>query len=67
MHGSYIDNDPSKFQVTLTFDQQSDGKTVMTLRQLHPTVEQRNAVVGFGAVELGLQTLQKLDRHAGDS
>lgn len=61
-HGSDIDNDPGRFLVTLTFDEQSDGKTVMTLRQLHPTVEQRNAVVGFGAVELGLQTLQKLAR-----
>lgn len=59
-HGSDVDNDPNRFLVTLTFDAQSDGKTVMTLRQLHPTVEQREAVIGFGAVELGLQTLQKL-------
>ncbi len=62
-HGSDIDDDPSRFRVTLTFDEQSDGKTVFTLRQLHPTAEQRNAVVGFGAVELGLQTLQKLALH----
>jgi uncharacterized protein YndB with AHSA1/START domain len=61
-HGSDVDNDPGRFLVTLTFDEQSDGKTVMTLRQLHPTVEQRNTVVGFGAVELGIQTLQKLAR-----
>ena len=62
-HGSDIDDDPARFRVTLTFDEQSDGKTVLTLRQLHPTVEQRNAGIGFGAVELGLQTLQKLARH----
>jgi hypothetical protein len=45
--------------------EQEDGKTVLTLRQLHPTVEQRDAGIGFGAVELGLQTMQKLARHLG--
>lgn len=64
-HGTDVDDDPGRFRVTLTFDEQSDGKTVLTLRQLHPTVEQRNAVIGFGAVELGLQTLQKLAHHLG--
>ena len=33
--------------------------------QLHPTVEQRDARIGFGAVELGLQTMHKLARHPG--
>jgi hypothetical protein len=63
IHSSDIDDDPGRFRVTVTFDAQSDGKTVVTLRQLHPTVEQRNAVIGFGAVELGLQTLHKLEQH----
>lgn len=62
-HGPDLDDDPTRFRVTLTFDEQSDGKTVLTLRQLHPTVEQRNAGVGFGAVELGLQTMDKLAHH----
>ena len=53
--------------VPITFDEQADGKTVLTLRQLHPTVEQRDAGVDFGAVELGLQTMQKLARHLGDA
>ena len=44
---------------------EADGKTVLTLRQLHPTVEQRDAGVGFGAVELGLQTMRKLAHHLG--
>ncbi|MBV8561185.1 MAG: ATPase, partial [Acidimicrobiia bacterium] len=44
---------------------QGDGKTVLTLRQLHPTAEQRETKLGFGAVELGLQTLNKLARHLG--
>jgi uncharacterized protein YndB with AHSA1/START domain len=64
-HGSDIDDDPNRFRVTLTFDEQDDGKTVLTLRQLHPTVEQRNAGIGFGAVELGMQTMDKLARHLG--
>ena len=59
-HGSDIDDDPERFRVTLTFDSQQDGKTVLSLRQLHPTVEQRLAGIGFGAVELGGQTLDKL-------
>jgi len=62
-HGSDIDDDPARFRVTITLDEQADGKTVLTLRQLHPTVEQRDAGIGFGAVELGLQTLQKLAHH----
>ena len=62
-HGSDVDDDPGRFRVTVTFDEQDDGKTVLTLRQLHPTREQRKATIGFGAVELGYQTLAKLARH----
>jgi uncharacterized protein YndB with AHSA1/START domain len=51
--------------VTITLDEQADGKTVLALRQLHPTVEQRDAGISFGAVELGLQTMHKLARHLG--
>ena len=64
-HGSDVDDDPARFRVTITLDEQGDGKTVLTLRQLHPTAEQRAAKLGFGAVELGLQTLQKLAHHLG--
>ena len=35
-HGSDMDDDPARFRMTITFDEQSDGKTVITLRQLHP-------------------------------
>jgi uncharacterized protein YndB with AHSA1/START domain len=62
-HGHDKDNDPGKFRVTITFDEQTDKKTVVTLRQLHPTKAQRDAGVGFGAVELGLQTLDKLAEY----
>ena len=64
-HGSDVDDAPGRFRVTITLDEQADGKTVLTLRQLHPTVEQRHAAIGFGAVELGLQTMRKLARHLG--
>lgn len=64
-HGSDQDDDPGRFHVTVTFDAQSDGKTVLTMRQLHPTRAQRDAGIGFGAVEFGYQTLGKLARHLG--
>ena len=41
-HGSDMDDDPARFRSTITFDEQSDGKTVITLRQLHPTKAQRD-------------------------
>ena len=62
-HGADSDDDPARFRATITFDEQSDGKTVITMRQLLPTKAQRDATIGFGAVEYGYQTLEKLARH----
>lgn len=62
-HGSDRENDPGRFRMLVTFDEQTDGKTVLTLRQMHPSREQREAGIGFGAVEYGGQTLEKLARH----
>lgn len=62
-HGSDKDDDPNRFRVTVTFDEQSNGKTVATLRQLHPTKAQRDAGVGFGAVEIGNGTMNNLERY----
>jgi uncharacterized protein YndB with AHSA1/START domain len=59
-HGTPDPDDPDRFRVTVTFDEQSDGKTVLTLRQLHPSAARRRVVIGFGAVEYGLQTLDGL-------
>ena len=68
-HGTADPGDPDRFRVTVTFDSQADGKTVLTLRQLHPSRERRQTVIGFGAVEYGLQTLNGLatwlDRQPG--
>ena len=65
-HGYDRDDDPDRFRVTVTLDEQENGKTVLTLRQLHPTAERRRTTIGFGAVELGLQTLDKLAAHLRD-
>ena len=62
-HGTDTDDDPNRFRVIVTFDEQSNGKTVVTLRQLHPTKARRVWAIGFGAVEFGYQTLDKLARH----
>ncbi|MEZ5833058.1 MAG: SRPBCC family protein [Dongiaceae bacterium] len=62
-HGSDQENDPGRFRMLVTFDEQSDGKTVLTLRQMHPSKERRDWAIGFGAVEYGGQTLNKLALH----
>lgn len=62
-HGTDQDDDPGRFRMLVTFDEQSNGKTVLTLRQMHPSAEQRQIKMGFGAVEYGGQTLDKLARH----
>ena len=62
-HGKDVDDDPDRFRVTVTFDEQGDGKTVLTMRHLHASKAHRDAVIKFGAVELGGQTLDKLAAH----
>lgn len=62
-HGTDRDDDPDRFRMLVTFDAQSDGKTVLTLRQMHPSKARRDFVIGFGAVEYGGQTLGKLAKH----
>ncbi|MFO0728532.1 MAG: SRPBCC family protein [Myxococcota bacterium] len=62
-HSSDQDDDPNRFRVTVTFEEQSDKKTVVTMRQLHPSKARHDFVIGFGAVELGYQTLDKLSAH----
>lgn len=59
-YGTPDPEDPDRFYCAITFDEQSDGKTVLTMRQLHPSRERRQVVIGFGAVEYGLQTLDGL-------
>jgi len=60
LHDSDIDNDPRAFEVTVTFEALGANRTLLTMRSIFPSVEARNAVMKFGAVELGMQTLEKL-------
>jgi uncharacterized protein YndB with AHSA1/START domain len=59
-YGTPNPDDPDRFHMVVTFDEQADGKTVLTMRQLHPSRARRQAVISFGAVEYGLQTLDGL-------
>ncbi len=63
IHSSDRDPDPQAFRILVGFDQQANRKTVVTLRQMHPSAARREAVIGFGAVEFGGQTLGKLAAH----
>ncbi len=60
LHDSDIDNDPRGFEVLVTFAAAGEGRTQLTMRSTFPSVEARNAVMKFGAVELGMQTVEKL-------
>jgi uncharacterized protein YndB with AHSA1/START domain len=64
LHGGDEDGDASAHRMLVTFDEQANGKTVVTLRQMHASKARREEVIGFGAVEYGGQTLDKLARHA---
>jgi hypothetical protein len=48
------------FRFTVTFAEQSNGKTVLMMRQLASSTAQRDGMINFGAVEYGYQTLDKL-------
>jgi uncharacterized protein YndB with AHSA1/START domain len=58
-HDSGMDGDPAAFEVTVTFEEVS-GKTKVTMHAVFPTAAELARVKGFGAVEGGKQTLQRL-------
>ena len=62
-HGPDEDDSATRFRVLITFDEQSNGKTVLSLRQLHPSKAQRDGGLGFGAVEIGNGTLNNLEKY----
>jgi uncharacterized protein YndB with AHSA1/START domain len=59
-HDSDVDDDPKAFEVLVTFAALGEGRTLLTMRSTFPSIEARNAVMKFGAVELGMQTVEKL-------
>lgn len=58
-HDSGIDPDPAAFEVTVTFEAQGQ-RTLVTLHSVFPSVAELERVKGFGAVEGGRQTLERL-------
>ena len=62
-HGDEIDGKMANaFLQTVTFDE-VDGHTRLTMESTLATAEEFAAVVGFGAIELGSQTLRRLGAH----
>jgi uncharacterized protein YndB with AHSA1/START domain len=62
LHDAGVDNDPAEFKVTITFEAQRD-KTLVTMHSLFLTAAEVERVKGFGAVELGKQTLAHLSDY----
>jgi uncharacterized protein YndB with AHSA1/START domain len=59
-HGSDIDEDPNRFDVVVTFAPLGPDRTFLTMASTFASMEARDAVMQFGAVELGMQTVEKL-------
>lgn len=62
-HGSDVDDDPNAFEVVVSFAALGAGRTLLRKQSTFPSIEARNAVMKFGAVELGMQTIEKLAAH----
>jgi len=59
-HDSDIENDPHAFEVTVTFEALGASRTLLTMQSIFPSIEARDATTKYGAVELGMQTVEKL-------
>jgi uncharacterized protein YndB with AHSA1/START domain len=58
-HDSGVDGDPSAFEVTIVFEDLG-AETKVTMRSVFSSVAELERVKGFGAVEGGNQTLERL-------
>jgi uncharacterized protein YndB with AHSA1/START domain len=61
-HASDKEDDLEQFQVTVTFTPQG-GRTQLTPRMLFASTAQRDKTIEFGAIELGKQSLGRLEAH----
>lgn len=59
LHGADIDNDPSAFEVDVIFTPDGGG-TVIRMRSRFPSMEAREAIKAYNAIELGKQTMEKM-------
>lgn len=60
VHGHDIDDDPLRFNSSITFEE-ADGGTLVTLTVSIDDAEYREAMIKYGAVEGGNQTLARAD------
>ena len=61
-HDSDVDDDPNGFYVEITLAEEN-GQTRLTQRSVFASPEAVEMVKAFGAVELGYQTLGRLEAH----
>ena len=60
-HGGGEDVEPVQFAVTVTFKEDADGKTKLSMRMLFPSRAERDRVAEtYGAIEGAHQTLERL-------
>jgi uncharacterized protein YndB with AHSA1/START domain len=59
LHDAGEDHDPAAFEVTILFEAQGE-KTKVTMRMVFPTAAEFERVKGFGAVQGGEQTFERL-------
>src|ERR1700722_4251785 len=64
-HGVDADDDPNAFEVVNIFTAIGGNRTRFVRDATFPSIEARNAVMKFGAVELGMQTIEKLAAYLG--
>jgi uncharacterized protein YndB with AHSA1/START domain len=65
-HDSGVDGDPAAFEVTVTFEDVS-GKTRVTMQSVFRNAAELERVKGFGAIEGGHQTLERLAEWLANS
>ncbi|MEX2609992.1 MAG: SRPBCC family protein [Gemmatimonadota bacterium] len=65
-HDADTDEDPHGFDVWVSFAEEEEGRrTRVSMRMRLASKEARDFTIGFGAVELGYQTLARLAEHVG--
>lgn len=64
LHGGDIDDDPSAFEVEVTFVPDGDG-TLIRMQSRFPSMEAREAIKAYNAIELGRQTMEKMAAFVG--
>lgn len=58
-HDGGVDADPMAFEVEVTFTPDGDG-TLIRMQSRFPSMEAREAIKAFDAIELGKQTMEKM-------